>query len=1450
LQFFQQSVTGWLTTTSGTRITPPIYSNASPGNLVAQDANGNQVTVLNGVYTDTLGQTAVTVMGTQPNNTTLTYTPPAGPNVAYTVAYKAYTVATNFGASGIHEYGATKQYLVDTISLPDTSKYTFTYENTPSTPSSGACTTALPGTTLPCVTGRIASATLPTGGNISYLYTGGSNGINSDGTTPGLNRTLSPGGPWQYSRSGSSPVQTTQIDPAGNQTLVDFEGVYETQRQVYQGSSTLLSTTINCYNGNSILSSCYNTAVSPPITEQVTYRYLPGPTGVVASTAKFFDVGGYGLPIETDEYDYGSLGGQLNGPLVRKTNTYYGSGSACVALSNGIVDRPCHVIIRDLGNNTQAETFYTYDEQTPTATSGTPQHVGITGSRGNLTTVQAKANGSLSLYRHFTYYDTGMLSTSTDVSTSSTTNGATTTYNYASGTASCGNSFATSITEPLSLSRSMTWNCVGGVLLSVTDENSKTTSTAYNASGNVFWRPTSTTDAANNTATFTYTSDSNHHPFQTEGKSATFNSGSSIVDRVVTTDGFGRPIFSQTSQGPGATNYDTVANCYDSFGNVSLTTLPYSAPLATSTSSCPSTNSRTSFTYDALGRISTVTDTGGGSTTYTYALNDILRTTTSPTVSQQSEFDGLGRLKSVCEITAGTTSWPSATCSQNTSATGYLTAYAYDLLDDLTSVTQNAQAGSNHQSRTYAYDMLGRLTSEINPETNSVAATYAYDSDGTCTGGTLAGNLVKRTDPAGNVTCIAYDQLHRPTSLTHPSGTYSTSTDKKYYLYDSATVAGATMQNAKGRLADAYTCPPTGSCSPVKTDLGFSYSPRGELVDTYQKTPNSPSTYYHGTAAYWLNGALQTLSSNLFGLPTQTYGTDGEGRTSSVSDGVNPATSAVYDLANYRVTTTYGSSDSDVFNFATNSGRISQYQFKMGTGPQTDTGALTWNSNGTLQELQITDQIVTGNSQDCKYYYDALTRLAGQDASGYSVNCLPNWAQTFTLDPFGNLSKTSGSLTWMPGYDTNNHYTLGGTSYDANGNLKNDTFNTYTWDAEGKPLTIGSNSYVYDALGRVVEANGNTQTVYAPIGKVALMNGSTLSKAFLGLPGGGTAVYTSGGLAYYRHADWLGSSRLATTPSRTKYYDVAYAPYGESYGGSGTTDLNFTGDNQDMIAGMYDTPNREYHPSQGRWVSPDPAGLAAVNPSDPQTWNRYAYLANRPLNAVDPSGLCDPGEDPVCQCPDPTMPCCDPFLGCCDPMFGCGPGSPDIPPPPETAVPTPPDISKWPNGETLGLPRGLNLQPLSLGSLIGLNPNGPCSFGICIDNIVGDVTGDGTADSPYSILVTVSLPFLAPVSGPANNNTLNGAQQSQGKHWPYKDPSSCSVYGSGGPLNFVCRSAGTTRYANSARGCLQTYWNASTGSYSMTPGGPGAPNKPFLPLPSFISFTDSHAVCLVGAFFY
>ena len=49
---------------------------------------------------------------------------------------------------------------------------------------------------------------------------------------------------------------------------------------------------------------------------------------------------------------------------------------------------------------------------------------------------------------------------------------------------------------------------------------------------------------------------------------------------------------------------------------------------------------------------------------------------------------------------------------------------------------------------------------------------------------------------AGNVTCYAYDALHRLTAVTYPSGSYAAVTPQKHFVYDSATVNGQSMNNA------------------------------------------------------------------------------------------------------------------------------------------------------------------------------------------------------------------------------------------------------------------------------------------------------------------------------------------------------------------------------------------------------------------------------------------------------------------------------------------------------------------------------------------------------------------------------------------------------------------------------------------------------------------------------
>ncbi|MBZ5722082.1 MAG: hypothetical protein LAO03_17045 [Acidobacteriia bacterium] len=1206
-------------------------------NYTATDSNGNRITVTTRSttsfqidhVTDNYGTSVLTSTGGVPTpGISFTYTSPSGVAAPVVATYITKTVQTAFGCPNSVAFSENNDYLLDRVTLPDSSYYQFTYEAT----SSGSNNT----------NARLKQVRLPTGGTITYTYTGGDTGKGIsciDGSTMGFDR-ATPDGTWHYSRvvnssSGNTITSstTTVTDPQGNVTVTDFYKGFEVQRKVYQGgaSGTPLEEVATCYNGNLDPTLCPTATVpTTGITEVTVFRRLNGGPWAETDTVynSNFSNGSGGLVTDAYVYDFGA-----SSPT-RHTHIDYDT-----TLGNGIVDHPSVVTVTDGSGNLKAKTEYTYDEdQGSLQTSGAASLVavsctpGFSKCRGNATTVKRYVTASSYLTSTAIHYDTGQVYQATDA------NGAQTRFTYGN----CGHSLLTNaLSVPFNFSTSFTWNCVGGVTTSSTDANGSISYVNYTTDPD-FWRPESSKDPLLNITHFTYTS-----LVKSEGY-LNFNSTTSTVDGLSQLDSLGRSQYTQQKQAQTATNYDTVKQVYDSLGRPYQTTVPY---VATAASPGPPQNTPISSTtyYDAMSRPTQVIDGGGGIANLTYNQNDVYREIApAPTVPpapasentkrSQMEYDGLGRLISVCEINGGNQNGP---CNQHAGATGYWTQYSYDTIAPSYNsliVTQNSQAGGGtSQSRTYVHDMLGRLTSETNPENGQTQ--YFYDSapstPGVACPGPYNGDLVKKYDAQGNTICYTYDALHRLTSVTYPAGPNHSSSDPKYFVYDAATAGGYSLLNTKGRLAEAYTCPSSGSCTPKKTDLIFSYSARGEVLDTYESTPHSGTPYYHVSASYWAHGAVNALGSNLTGLPTFYYGAtngvglEGEGRVTSVtaSSGQNPVTGVTYTTANGTgqpigslTQVVLGSGDKDTFSYDPNTGRLLQYNFIVGATPQTVQGNLTWNANGTLAKLAITDPFNTVNNQTCTFGYDDLARST-------SANCGSSWSQTFSFDPFGNVTKT-GTSSFQPGYDqaTNKFLSLPGLSYNNNGDLNNDSFNTYTWDSENRPVSVDTVNLTLDAFGRMVEqARGTsyTQIVYGPGGgKLALMTGQTLSKAFVPLPGGGTAVYGSTGtLAYYRHADWLGSSRFASTPTRTKYFDVAYAPYGEDYADSGTMDLDFTGQNQDTVSGLYDFLYREYHAVSGRWINPDPAGLGAVSLTNPQTWNRYAYVSNNPLSAVDPLGL-------------------------------------------------------------------------------------------------------------------------------------------------------------------------------------------------------------------------------------
>jgi RHS repeat-associated protein len=119
--------------------------------------------------------------------------------------------------------------------------------------------------------------------------------------------------------------------------------------------------------------------------------------------------------------------------------------------------------------------------------------------------------------------------------------------------------------------------------------------------------------------------------------------------------------------------------------------------------------------------------------------------------------------------------------------------------------------------------------------------------------------------------------------------------------------------------------------------------------------------------------------------------------------------------------------------------------------------------------------------------------------------------------------------------------------------------------------------------------------------------------------------------------DWLGTTREWADLGGNSFLSCQTFPYGEVSGigcpgNPGWSELGglwYDGEDNTI-----NTPARNYSISQGRWLTPDPAGLAAVDPSNPQTWNRYAYVTNNPLSFVDPSGECSAVIGGITQTPN------------------------------------------------------------------------------------------------------------------------------------------------------------------------------------------------------------------------
>jgi RHS repeat-associated protein len=1204
-----------------------------------EDSNGNEMTWASGGV-DSLGRTLVTLQRVG-NQGTYSVKDSSGTVQTYVTNFDpTYAMDTALPDEPGSGSGVLKQYMqsgtiLSSVVLPNGRSYVFKYDQP-----------------TPFAYGNIVEIDLPTGAVITYAWNTFENGDFSYSRKV-TDRTVTVGSQQYHWHFAYTISTVTVTDPLNNQSVYTVHSGAVSNVAVYQGTAT--GNPIRNYKMDYVTDAT-DPMVDPygPAPDPQTTQYLPGnrliritstlDDGKVSKREFDYETFNYtfhprhtalhytevvtfttsrGNVTETREYDYGATpgtyGSGVPGALLRRADKTYLHNSNTNYVTYNIVDKVLQNTIFDGAGNQKAQTQYEYDTTALSSSGGAPQHdATYTTSftfRGNVSRVKRWRNtdGAL-LATTYTYDDLGNIVSISDPLTHMST------YDYTdswSGTTcpppSNSHAYVTTFANALSQQIKRTYFPCTGLLQAHKDPNDIAAARAgttylYDLFGRVTQK--SLPDGGQINSSY------NDVPPVTQTSTTKVNSSLSLVS-VATQDGLGRVTNTQITSDPdGTTSVDTA---YDAFGRTSSVSNPHRSAAAP-------TDGTTTYLYDALGRTKQITRPDGAivSTSYTSRATDVLDEGNGVgRVERVSQVDGLGRLVSVCEVTSTTLLGGGGTpgaCGQDITKTGFLTAYTYDILDNLLTATQGTLP-----ARTFTYDSLSQLATAINPE--SATTSYSYDADG---------NATQRTRPAPNqfslttlvATTYAYDALNRLTGISYNDG----STAPVANTYDQTSAGGFTFNNPVGRLTTESRVTTQGTSKAY-----FSYDSMGRITNQWQCTPlNCGSSTLPMAYSYDLAGNVIT-ANNGAGL-TLTYNYSGANRllgvTSNLSDGNHPPfllTNVVYNPLGKPSSDTVGSLTFETYAY-NNRGWLNSflacsvsggsctapqtvYTFNMlpatgsGFAPNGNILYASDSANGiwtySYDDLNRLKTGVSTNGQGCSWEYDRYGNRWHQNAAGGSC--------------FSSQLSFTGTSNRPDGY-----------SYDAAGNLLNDLTHGYTYDAENRIIQVsgGTATYVYDARGRRVSKTSTAGTfdyLYDTNGQqIGDVGSAGWHRGEVYANGRHLATYRIG-TTFFNFSDWLGTERARTAVSGTNCETITSLPFGDGQSTSGVCadagPIHFTGKERDAESGLDNFGARYDASSLGRFMSPDPKQPSIKHLMNPQKWNKYAYVLNNPLSLVDPDGL-------------------------------------------------------------------------------------------------------------------------------------------------------------------------------------------------------------------------------------
>lgn len=621
-----------------------------------------------------------------------------------------------------------------------------------------------------------------------------------------------------------------------------------------------------------------------------------------------------------------------------------------------------------------------------------------------------------------------------------------------------------------------------------------------------------------------------------------------------------------------------------------------------------------SFTYDAAGNLTGVTQPDGSAITASYDAAH-RRTSLADLFNQKLTYtlDGLGdRTKRVWSDANGAT-------QRTSSAT----------LDALGRMLQ--EIGGANQTTSYSYDADGNPIKQVDPLNHTSQAVFD-----------ALNRITSVTDPAGGRIAEAYDAYNRPLSVTDANGATTT------FIYDgfgepierSSPQTGVTILRYD---ADGNTVQTMDGRGAV---VNYTYDALGRITsqaypgDTAENVSYTYDESGHGSGV----GRLTTLKD---AAGTLSFSYDERGNRLSaarVTGSATFTTSYAYDKASRVSAITYPSKTSVAYT-RDKMGRITQISAQAAGGSaQTVVSSVTYAPFGPVTGMTYGNGVVETRSFDPDY---RMTKV--QSAGASTVQSL-----TYSYDAGNNVASIVDGVTAANkqtlGYDSLDRLISAGGgygalsfSYDANGNRTKEgspgssqdgmgAITGFAYNQSGRLASASAGTqilaqFTYDAFGqRISKQSSNATLIYQYDQDRKLLEEANAQGAgqtdYIYLDGRPVAMISlsTGGQLMYLHGDRSGTPQTATDKNQASAWVANYQPFGALNPSSSQTatlaqDLRFPGQVNDTETGLYQNGFRYYNPAWGRYSQGDPIGLTGgLNP--------YAYANANPFRYEDPLGLC------------------------------------------------------------------------------------------------------------------------------------------------------------------------------------------------------------------------------------